>query len=475
MHHPRGVPYTNDMSRPAIVWFRNDLRVHDHPALHAASRHGSSVLPVFILDTKLLSGERASANRQRFLAECLNDLDAALRARGSRLIILSGAPHSVLTALAAQTGADTVYYTTDYSPYAVARDTKVNNALRAEGIASVGCEGRAAIANLATIRTKSNAVYSIFTPFYRQWLQQPRRPVLPAPQQLTTPSSISGSALPSPAAAWLSPNAPPGGERAGRARLAAFVQHDLSRYPQAQNDLAADATSRLSAYLHFGCVSANETLAQLPQGDSASAFARQLAWRDFYLYILYHFPHTTTQPFQARYAALSWEPNDAHLAAWQQGRTGYPIIDAAMRQLQQEGWMHNRARLIVGSFLAKNLGLDWRTGEQHFMRWLVDGDTAQNVGNWQWIASIGVDPAPLFRRLYNPIAQQKTYDPTGAYVRTYVPELRAVPLTHLAEPWTMTSQQQQAARCVLGHDYPLPIVDYAASRQAAIERYKQAR
>jgi deoxyribodipyrimidine photo-lyase len=268
-----------------------------------------------------------------------------------------------------------------------------------------------------------------------------------------------------------------GGRQAAAARLRQFLEQRIGRYHELHDDLAADATSRLSADLHFGVLSAREIEAAVLEAganphktDGAVAFRRQLAWRDFYHYVLGHFPDNAQLEFQERYRRLAWETDDGLAEAWREGRTGYPIVDAAMRQLLTEAYMHNRARLIVGSFLTKDLGLDWRIGEAHFMRHLIDGDTANNNGNWQWIASVGVDPAPMFRRLYNPMTQQERYDPTGAYVRRYVPELARVPLAYLARPWEMPLEVQQAAGCVIGRDYPAPVVDHALARQAAIER-----
>jgi deoxyribodipyrimidine photo-lyase len=236
--------------------------------------------------------------------------------------------------------------------------------------------------------------------------------------------------------------------------------------------MADDGTSRLSPYLHFGCLSPREIETLLPDTAGAAAWHRQLAWREFYHYIIYKFPDNAHHEFQEKYRQLKWS-NDKNLqTAWETGQTGYPVVDAAMRQLHQEGWMHNRARLIVGSFLTKDLWLDWRIGEAYFMRMLLDGDEANNNGNWQWIASVGVDPAPVYRRLYNPSSQQNNYDPDGAYVRRYVPEMREVPQKFLAEPWTMSPEEQAAAHCLIGKDYPSPIIDHKQARQAALDRYR---
>ncbi len=265
----------------------------------------------------------------------------------------------------------------------------------------------------------------------------------------------------------------PGGERAGRDRLERFLEERVRSYHSGSNDLAADTTSRLSAYLHLGCVSPREVEARLPRGEGAEAFRRQLGWRDFYHHVLHHHPGNALQEFQERYrGTLDWEPGSAELVAWTEGRTGFPLVDAGMRQLRREGWMHNRARLVVGSFLTKDLGIDWRLGERWFMRMLIDGDEANNNGNWQWIASVGVDPQPAFRRIYNPARHMERFDPHGHYVRRYVPELRAVPDRYVREPWTMPEEVQQEVGCVIGADYPAPIVDHLAARRRALERYR---
>lgn len=456
-----------------IVWFRNDLRVHDHPAL-AAAQDADRVIPVFILDPRMNEGPRASANRTQFLMECLRDLRTSLQAMGSNLIIRSGDPTEQLLALAQEHHVNAVHYTEDFSPFARSRDRDVITKLEELGIATYGHNGRALVDGVTGLRTQTGSVYKVFTPFWKNWLKLPRRPIAQLDLLPLLPQGIEVGDIPSSFANQdinLSPHPLPGGERKAREQLSTFLNERVAHYQESQNDLGADGTSRLSPYLHFGCLSAREIESLLPNNAGAEAFSRQLAWRDFYMYILYHFPETVTVAFQERYRNLRWGYDEVLLAAWQNGQTGYPIVDAAMRQLREEGWMHNRARLIVGSFLTKDLGLDWRLGERHFMRWLLDGDTAQNIGNWQWIASIGVDPAPLFRRLYNPSSQQTRYDPQGTYVKRYVPELAHVPTTYLATPWKMTLVEQKNAQCIIGRDYPFPIVDHARARAATVARY----
>lgn len=460
-----------------IVWFRNDLRLHDHPALSAAIADADNVIPLFILDDKILHGKHAGSNRNRFLLECLQDLAQNLRAKQGNLIIRSGSASDVLPALIAETGAQAVYATEDFSPYAVARDKRVKSQLEKTRVTLRLFTGRLAVTELDAIRTQSGAPYKVFTPFWKNWQGVERRAVYDSPEMITVPKGIQSSALPNIAditeADDLSAKAMPGGETAARKQLETFLSGPLQQYHTTHNDMAADATSHLSPYLHFGCLSPREIETMLPEGAGAAAWHRQLAWREFYHYVLRHFPSNTTREFQERYHTMQWDNNTALLRAWQQGKTGCPIVDAAMRQLQQEGWMHNRARLIVGSFLTKDLWQDWRLGEQYFMKMLVDGDEANNNGNWQWIASVGVDPAPVFRRLYNPASQQATYDPKGEYVRKYVPELSQVPDAYLAEPWKMPEAIQSASGCRIGTDYPSPVVDHAEARKAALDRYKK--
>jgi len=319
----------------------------------------------------------------------------------------------------------------------------------------------------------------VFTPFHRAWLMRGRRDVLAAPNSLRgLAHGVEPGKLPTLRDLGLEERveeAPTGGEHAGRRRMAQFLAERVAGYGSARDKLGADASSRLSPYLHFGCVSPRELEASLPAGTGPEEFRRQLCWRDFYAHVLAHFPANARHEFQDRYrGTIRWSRAEKCFQAWCEGRTGYPLVDAGMRQLRREGWMHNRARLVVGSFLTKDLGLDWRWGERWFMRLLIDGDEASNNGNWQWIASVGADPQPPFRRIYNPSRQQARFDPDGAYVRRYVAELRDVPDEYLAEPWTMPAHKQREAGCIIGEDYPAPIVDHALARREALARYREA-
>ncbi|MFL5781472.1 MAG: cryptochrome/photolyase family protein [Thermoleophilaceae bacterium] len=455
----------------AIVWFRRDLRVRDHPALRRALSAHDAVLPVFCLDDRLLRGRHASGPRARFMAEALGDLDRSLRERGSRLIVRREAPETALPALAREVGATAVYAGEDVGPFARARDRRV-----AEALELVLCPGLAAVDDLGAIRTGSGGPYTVFTPFHKSWERVARRAVLAAPRAIESPRVDEPGVVPAPADLGGGvPEPLPGGETEGRQRLRNFLRGPIERYRDDHDVLGDDASSRLSPYLHFGCVSAREVEERLPAGRGAEAFRRQLAWRDFHHHVLLGFPRNAVEEMQERYRhRLDWSDDEGCFDAWCEGRTGYPLVDAGMRQLLREGWMHNRARLVVASFLTKDLGIDWRLGERWFMRMLLDGDEANNNGNWQWIASVGADPAPHYRRLYNPTRQMETLDPRGAYVRRYVPELRGVPDEYLREPWTMPAELQRECGCAIGTDYPAPIVDHREAREEALARYRAA-
>jgi deoxyribodipyrimidine photo-lyase len=462
-----------------IVWFRRDLRIHDHPALRAALDRHDRVVPVFCLDDRLLHGRHRSAARTQFLLESLADLDASLRNRGSGLVVRHGPPERELAELARATSAEAVHFTGDASPFARRRGRRVALALAEAGAGAHGHPGLTVVDRADALRTQAGRPYTVFSPFFRTWDAAGRRAVLGAPRALPSlPSGVAKGRIPSLAALGLEQEVaepPAGGEGPARRRLGHFLRGPVREYGDAQGALGRDTTSRLSPYLHLGCVSPREVEDRLPGGAGPQAFRRQLCWRDFHHHVLHHFPRNARSEFQERYrGAIRWSRAERAFEAWCDGRTGYPLVDAGMRQLRREGWMHNRARLVAGSFLTKDLGIDWRRGERWFMRLLVDGDEANNNGNWQWIASVGTDPQPVARRIYNPTLQLAKLDPGGAYVRRHVPELAQVPDRYLAEPWTMPPEVQRQAGCVIGEDYPAPIVDHAEARREALDRYGAA-
>lgn len=461
-----------------VVWYRNDLRVHDHPALARAITDADRVVPLFIFDPAIYAGKHASANRIRFLLECLHDLKSSLQKNGGNLVIRNGTSSTELKAVVQEVGASAVYYTADYSPFAVNRDKKIQDMFDGSKVEMRAFAGRLIVSSVTKITTKTGTPHKVFTPFWRAWQLVERRELARSSETFSFPTNISIGAVPRLEELIneenLSPHVAKGGETEARRQLSAFLDGDIAQYHKNNNDMALDTTSRLSPYLHFGCLSPLEVESRLPDTEGARAWHRQLAWREFYHSILLHNPTNSEQEFQEKYRQLQWDNNEELLHAWQQGKTGFPIVDAAMRQLRHEGWMHNRGRLIVGSFLTKDLWLDWRQGEAYFMKMLIDGDQANNNGNWQWIASVGVDPAPVYRRLYNPTSQQEKYDSSGMYVRKYVPELANVPDNYLLEPWKMPKKLQKEIGCVIGKDYPVPIVDHKTARVKALERYRAA-
>jgi deoxyribodipyrimidine photo-lyase len=432
---------------------------------------------VFVFDDRLLAGRHASGPRTQFMLECLHDLDRSLRDRGSGLVIRRGAPERALAELARGHGAATVHLSADAGPFARRRDRQVREALGLEGVEVREYAGAFVVDDLGAISTGRGGPYTVFTPFHRAWLGCGRRSALGAPRSLPAlPAGLQAGSIPELADLGLSQEVSDpalGGERAARAAVGTFLSGRVDDYDEARDLLGTEGASRLSPYLHFGCLSPRELESRLVPGAGSESFRRQLCWRDFYGHVLLHFPANARSEYQERYrASIRWSHAAKPFAAWCERQTGYPLVDAGMRQLRREGWMHNRARLVVGSFLTKDLAIDWRWGERWFMRFLLDGDEASNNGNWQWIASVGVDPQPAFRRIFNPARQQQRFDPEGVYVRRYVPELAEVPDAHLAEPWKMTRELQARCGCEIGRDYPEPIMDHALARREALARYR---
>jgi deoxyribodipyrimidine photo-lyase len=460
-----------------IVWFRRDLRLHDHPALTAALAMGRRVIPLFIFDVTLLGGRWPAANRVWFMHEAVRSLGDALRERGGDLAIRTGIPEEILPPFARECGADTVYVTRDYGPYARGRDRRVAAALDAFGVAFAAKRGLL-VHEPEEILGGAGRVYTVFSPYRRRWEASPPRAVLPAPERIATPSGIGWGQLPALAALGCAgPTArdiPTPSEAAARARLDAWIADGVAAYADRRDDLAGDGTSRLSQDLHWGLLSPVEVLRRAGGGGEGRAtFRSEICWRDFYTQILFHHPRVTREPFNQAYSRLPWQQRQAEIEAWSAGRTGYPVVDAAMRQMVALGWMHNRARMITASFLTKHLLTDYRVGEAFFMRHLTDGDLASNGGGWQWAASVGTDAQPYFR-VFNPTLQAKRYDPAGHYIRRWVPVLARVPTTYIHEPWTMPDAAQEEGGCRIGSDYPAPIVDHMAARERALAFFKGA-
>lgn len=475
---------------PIIHWFRRDLRLSDNTALSAAARDsGSPVIPVFILDDRLLKGRFVGAARVRFMLESLRALDAALRERGSALIFRHGDPQHELLDLLKVSGAAGVYWNRDYSPYAIERDTKIKQALKDEGYTARSFKD-AVIFEMDEVVKDDGTPYTVFTPYARRWQQRRAETgiyITDIPD-LHRQRSTLPTAQPIPELHDLGlhtdQQAIPGGEQHGQQLLSDFVDlrrnHAIADYEQERNHPGLPSTSRLSAHLRLGtvsprvCMNAALETEQRAGNPAAAAGAQswgnELVWREFYVQILYHFPHVLRGTFRREYDALQWENDTDLFTAWCAGRTGYPIVDAAMRQLNTEAWMHNRSRMIVASFLTKDLLIDWRWGEQYFMRQLVDGDPAANNGGWQWAAGTGTDAQPYFR-IFNPVSQGQKFDSDGDYVRRYVPELVRVPNRYIHEPWQMSADVERTAGVRIGTDYPHPIVDHKAQRERALELY----
>ncbi len=470
------------MARTSIMWFRRDLRVRDLPALVEAAR-ADRLVPLFVFDERLLTtGRFPSGVRTDFMLGCLRVLDRSLRERGSGLVVRHGRPEDVLPELAREVGADEVRWTADVSPWSRERDARVTMALEAVDVAAHAMPGACVVDDPAAIRTKQGKPYTVFTPFSRTWREAERRTEHRAPKELPAlPAKLHRGTLPSLEELGLrsdvaGPFEP--GEDAARTRLDAFVRHGLDNYAD-RRDAPKGGSSQLSAYLRWGCISPLSLDQRVASSGARGAedYRTEIAWRDFYSAVLIHFPEVTRQEFVERYRGLEWTDASTgvgaeHLEAWKRGLTGYPLVDAGMRQLAREGWMHNRVRMVVGSFITKDLHLDWREGEAWFMERLIDGDMAANNGGWQWISSVGTDPAPYFQRLFNPITQQEKFDADGEYVRRYVPELADVPAKKLSKPWTMSDEEQEASGCRIGRDYPGPIVDHAEERKLTVERYR---
>jgi deoxyribodipyrimidine photo-lyase len=433
------------VTRTAIVWFRRDLRLADNSALDEALEVAGAIVPAWVAPADSGKGESA------WLAHSVRALDADLRELRSSLIVRDGAAAHALLTLARECGADAVYCTRVWTPAGLAEEREVASALEAEGVRLVVSEGSLLVLPDA-IETGTGGPYKVFTPYFRSWerewtvsepedapreLPVPERPVASGP----LPDRRTGGPGPT---AWWTP-----GETGAQARLATFVDEALAMYDEGRDIPAIDGTSRLSPHLAFGEVSPRQIVAAVAGSglpvEVTRPFVRQLAWREFAAHVLHHHPRTLTEPLRPEFARMPWRDDADALEAWRTGHTGYPLVDAGMRQLAATGWMHNRVRLVVASMLAKHLLVPWQTGERHFADMLVDFDVGSNVFNWQWVAGCGADAAPYFR-IFNPTLQAKRFDPEGAYVRRWVPEIGTP-------------------------DYPAPIIEHAEARERALAAY----
>jgi deoxyribodipyrimidine photo-lyase len=447
-------------SESAVLWFRRDLRLGDHPALAAA---GKRVLGVFVLDDRLLGP--AGAARRIFLVRSLRALREQL---AGRLLIVSGDPAAVLPEVAAAAGATSVHISEDCAPYGRERDDAVRAALGQRGVELVATGSPYAITP-GRVRKQDGDPFRVFTPFYRAWLEHGWRG--PADTKKSTvdwidPEPVMASVELPDEAVPDGLTLPEAGEKAALRAWREFRKDALAAYPEDRDRPDRPGTSRLSTYLHWGAVHPRTLLADLADDPpGAESFRRELAWREFHADVLWHRPDTARRNYDRRFDAFDHDTGtaaDAAFEAWCAGRTGYPIVDAGMRQLLAEGWMHNRIRMVVASFLVKDLHLPWWRGARHFMHRLVDGDLASNQLNWQWVAGCGTDAAPYFR-VFNPVTQSQKFDPDGAYIRAYVPELRDLTGKAVHQPWTLPDGPPAG--------YPTPIVEHAEERQEALRRY----
>ncbi len=468
----------------AILWFRRDLRLHDQPALASAAADHDRLLPLFIVDPALVAGRFASPTRLWFMLEAVASLRAALRAVGSDLVVRIGDAREVVPAMARESGAGDVVVSRDHAPYGRARDRAVAAALAADGVRLHAKRG-VLVHEPDELATGKGTPFSVYSPFRRAWEGRERRAIIAAPTGLPALPDIDLDLGPIPSLADLHLGdgstadrtlLPEPSEAAARARLERWLARGVDGYAASRDRLDdLEGTSRLSADLRFGLLSPLEVVERVNgAGEGRRVFTNEVVWREFYAHVLFHRPTVLRHAYRAEFEHLPWSEDELALAAWRDGRTGYPIVDAGMRQLAASGWMHNRARMISASFLTKDLLIDWRAGEAHFMRELVDGDVASNNGGWQWSASTGTDPQPYFR-IFNPILQGRRFDPEGAYVRRWVPELRSVPTARIHAPWEMTPDEQVAAGCRIGTDYPGPIVDHGQARARALAVYGAAR
>jgi len=472
---------------PVLVWFRQDLRLSDNPALDAAVKTGASVIPVFVRDDDSAGEWRPGGASRWWLHQSLTALTADLRKRDSRLVLRSGTADRVILDLVQQTGATAVYWNRLHESWAVHRDAALKVALEDLGVAVHGLPGNLAFEPW-TIRTGGGGPYRVFSPFMKACLRHgPPDAPLPAPKGWASPDDWPASAC---LDAWaLQPTQPDWagglrdhwcpGETGARDRFSAFLDNGLDDYTQERDQMARESTSRLSPHLHFGEISIRSIWHALDHREAEGArsvtrFRTELIWREFAHHLLFHYPTLPEANWRETFDAFPWVEDDVALKAWQGGNTGYPLVDAGMRELWVSGYMHNRVRMVAASFLIKHLAIHWRQGEDWFWDTLVDADLANNAAGWQWVAGSGADAAPFFR-IFNPVLQGQRFDSDGAYVRRWLPVLKDLPDKYLHAPWTAPDDVLRNAGVSLGGNYPRPIVDHAAARARALEGYERVK
>ena len=467
--------------KPAILWFRRNLRLHDNLALCAAAGSGRPVVAVYISDTLDAGG----ASRW-WLHHSLSSLDAGLKEHGAGLIVRSGDPVAVLPGLVEATGAESVFFSRRYEPDARSQEQALEDALD-DSCELCGIDD-SLIRHPDSVMTGAGTPYKVFTPFWKaaSGHGDPERPASRPAELATTTAGLDTGDIDDLELLPTRPDWAGGlrdtwtpGEDGAFERLDAACEI-ASDYDEDRDRPDIDGTSRLSPHLHFGELSPRQVWHDIhsaapPSGrKGVDALLRQLYWRDFSAYLLYHFPRLPDEPLRGEFKDFPWTEDPEGLKAWQSGKTGYPIVDAGMRQLWETGWMHNRVRMIVASFLVKDLLVHWQAGADWFLDTLVDADLANNSASWQWVAGCGTDAAPYFR-IFNPVLQGKKFDPMGDYVRRWVPELERLPAKLIQEPWKMDLDEQKAANVIIGEDYPAPIVDHGEARDLALQAYRAIR
>lgn len=458
----------------SILWLRRDLRLHDHAPLHAALAAGGKVQPVFVFDTDILQAfPQKDDRRLTFIAEALAQMDAELRKKGGKLLILHGRAEELIPQLAAETGAQAVYCGADYEPATRKRDARVAEALGKQGKTLHSLCDHLVHAPDKVLKGDGTP-YLVFTPYSKAWRAKLHRDsfaekVVALQGRLADVStklpnlSLEQSVAPLLQALGYRHNPHPWWKVSeGQEKLKRFLTRKLSGYATMRDYMAEEGTSQISPYLRFGLLSARECLRLAVEQPQHEAWMNELIWREFYAMVLYHFPHSQNLELIEKYRGLRWSESEAHWQAFIESRTGFPVVDAGMRQLHETGWMHNRVRMVVASFLTKDLHIDWRRGEAHFAQWLMDYDMASNVGGWQWAASTGTDAAPYFR-IFNPASQSSRFDPKGDYIRRWVPELKA-----------LSEKEIHAPKGDMFSTYPRPIVSHDEERKVALAVYKQA-
>jgi deoxyribodipyrimidine photo-lyase len=453
-----------------LLWFRRDLRLDDHAALHHALRHSERVYCAFVFDTTILASLPRADRRVEFIHDNLAKLAAALQQLGGHLIVRHGDPLQAIPALAAELAVDAVYANHDYEPLAIARDAAVSQALQAAGRALHTFKDQV-IFEKDEVLSQSGKPFSVFTPYKNAWLKKlDADPSVLAPWLVEAGHFAPGSSvLPTLAELGFEPTNLASLQIGDGAQLFDAFQARIADYDVTRDYPAVKGPSYLSLHLRFGTVSIRHLVRTVLQmtaygqaGHGGAVWLSELIWREFYMQILYHHPHVVGSAFKPAYDAIAWETGvqaDAHFAAWCEGRTGYPLVDAAMLQLNRTGYMHNRLRMVTACFLIKDLGIDWRRGEAYFAQHLNDFDLAANNGGWQWAASSGCDAQPYFR-IFNPITQSEKFDPEGKFIKRYLPQLKQLSARDIHAPWL-----------VGGHDYPPPLVDHATARQQTLARY----